>query len=355
MFISYFFLSQKPRQYPNYVSSSPSPSGVKAFYTYLEKKTDVKRWSNSPSLLSSKEENKVLIMIEPLFIPENKEMKAYKNFMEAGNTILLLKNNPKGMFDLETEMIAPNGKVQKVYNPKETAFHAELSSQTRLQAKQESEVLLHDEDGAIALKRSFGKGQLIVSVTPDWVINGNLLNNDHIPLLFTLINEGNSQKFMFDEYIHRDQNAPTSLTVYPKWFLVMLLQGVLFAIFWLWYRGKRFGSIFIRREETVRFSDEGIQALAAWYIRGRRYHDSLTIQADYVRLLIQERWGVPITKDWKEISSHFERKLLNMNSTEIHSLINGLKNILEKEKVSKQEYLLWSKKLDRLRKEVERG
>ncbi len=33
--------------------------------------------------------------------------------------------------------------------------------------------------------------------------------------------------------------------------------------------------------------------------------------------------------------------------------LNGLTNILEKEKISKQEYLLWSKKLDRLRKEVE--
>lgn len=353
MVISYFFLSQKPKQYANYVSDSPSPTGVKAFYTYLEKEKQVQRWSHSPSLLPNKEDKKALIIVEPFFIPENKEMNAYKDFMEAGNTIFLFQKNPKGMFDLKTEMFEPSEEPIQVFNQHETAYRAELSSPVRLQAKEEGEVLLHNSDGVIALKRSFGKGQLIVSITPEWVINGNVLEKDHIPLIMSLLNEGNEKIIMFDEYAHTGQNAPTILTTYPKWFLFLMIQGSLFTVLWLWYRGKRFGPIFIRREETVRFSDEGMQAIAAWYIRGRRYQDSLTIQADYVKLLIQERWGIPYTKDWKERSNHLERKLTGMNSAEIHSFINGLKKILEKDKVSKNEYLLWSKKIDRLRKEVE--
>ena len=44
-----FSYSPKLKSYPIYVSDSPSPTGVKAFYTYLEKKENgVKRWSHSP-------------------------------------------------------------------------------------------------------------------------------------------------------------------------------------------------------------------------------------------------------------------------------------------------------------------
>jgi hypothetical protein len=42
-----------------------------------------------------------------------------------------------------------------------------------------------------------------------------------------------------------------------------------------------------------------------------------------------------------------------LSAYEINSFLTGLINILEKEKISKQEYLLWSKKLEELRKEVE--
>ena len=44
-----------------------------------------------------------------------------------------------------------------------------------------------------------------------------------------------------------------------------------------------------------------------------------------------------------------------MPKAELTSLLNGLTEYVEKEKVSKQEYLLWSKKLDEIRKEVEAG
>ena len=357
LFISYFSASQAPKSYPKYVSESPSPTGVKAIFTFLhnEKKV-VKRWPHSPVQLPSSQNNQVLVMIEPYFMPDNEEMEAYKDFMKAGNTILLLKENPMGMFDLKT---APGGmefsidESPNVHNQNETAYLAEIKSLVRLQTKQEDEILLYDEAGATALKRPFGEGRLIVSISPEWVTNGELLNNDHIPLVISLFNEEPASSYLFDEYTHGVQNASTFMTLYPKWFLLLMLQGVLFTILWLWYNGKRFGPIFIPREETVRFSDEGIRALAAWYIRSRRYHDSLVIQADYVKLLLQERWGIPYSKEWTELSDTFEMKNRQWPKHEIRVLLNGLKKILEKEKVSKQEYLLWSKKLDRLRKEVE--
>jgi hypothetical protein len=136
-------------------------------------------------------------------------------------------------------------------------------------------------------------------------------------------------------------------------FLVLIFQGILLLLLWLWYKGKRFGPLLSEREEWVRFSDEGIQAIAAWYVKGRRYQDSLHIQADYVKLLLQERWHVPYSKEWQDLTPYVERKWLKMPVRELKSFLTGLADILNQEKINKQEYLLWSRKLEELRNEVE--
>ena len=81
----------------------------------------------------------------------SEEMDAYKDFMEAGNTILLFKENPKGMFDLKTALGGMEFSIDEspnVHNQNETAYLAEIKSLVRLQTKQEDEILLYDEAGA---------------------------------------------------------------------------------------------------------------------------------------------------------------------------------------------------------------
>lgn len=356
--ISYFSYTPKPQLYPNYVSDSPSPTGVKGLYTYLNKERKAKRWSHTPDLLPRGQANQLLMMVEPSIIPDEKQMKAYMDFVAAGNTILLLKNNPKGMFDFKTAPIADvddENTVMKVVDQNKKAYKAEIRSDFRLETRQGDIVLLHDQAGTVALKRNVGKGQLIVSVTPEWLTNGNILAKDHLPLVISLLNESGAPSILFDEYLHGKEDASSTLTVYPKWFILLILQGIILAILWLWLQGKRFGPIFAPREDSVRFSDEGIRALSAWYLRGRRYHDSLLIQADYVKLLLQEHWQIPYSREWQNLSDFLERKWQGMKPTEIHSFLKGLVAVLEKEKISKQEYLLWSRKLDQLQKEVEQG
>lgn len=338
------------------MSDSPSPTGVKAFYTFVEDKKEMKRWSFSPENLPKNEDKYLLLMVEPYFIPEKEKMEAYFEFMKNGNTILLFHNNPKGMFDLEIEHIGSEtfiGEDLLVSDTRGTSYRADLRSSIRLQTNEQDKILLKDEAGVLAFKRAIGKGQLIVSNSPEWLTNGSILSADHLPLILSLINEEGHTSLLYDEFVHGAQNSSTFLTLYPKWFLLLLLQGALIVILWLIARGRRFGPIFIPREESVRFSDEGIRALSAWYIRGRRYHESLLFQADYVKLLLQERWGIPVSKEWKDLSSPLERKWTNIPAHEIKSFLNELITILQKENVNKQEYLLWSKRLDRLRKEVE--
>lgn len=354
--ISFFSFSPEPKHYPNYVTESPSPTGVKAFYTYLTKEKKVKKWSHAPNLLSNGEKNQLLIMAEPYFFPKDEEMEAYIDFMEAGHTILLFKMNPKGMFDLTTAPIsgeAASDGVTDVYSLDGNIFRAEISSTVRLQTNELDEILLSDQEGTVAVKRFFGKGQLIVSIAPEWMANGKILDYDHLSLLSALLTEEEAYTILFDEYIHGGENAAKMSALYPKWFLMLMLQGIIIAVLFLWHKGKRFGPIDTPREETVRFSDESLQALSAWYIRGRRYRDSLLIQADYVKLLMQERWGIPYGKQWVDLSDVLVRKRINMPQKEIQSFLLGLSTILANEKINKQEYLLWSRKLDRLKKEVE--
>ncbi|WML60567.1 DUF4350 domain-containing protein [Neobacillus sp. PS2-9] len=357
--ISFFIYSQKPKSYPSYVSDSPAPTGVKAFYTFVKNEIGGKTWSYSPDLLPKEESHQLLVMVEPFFTPDRKETKAYLDFMKAGNTILLFKNNPKGMFDLNTgpfeESPSTSNDLMSVTNQNHVTFKAEMNSFIRLYPTDKDQLLLKDAAGAVALKRTYGQGQLIVTIAPEWMTNGNLLNHDHLPLILSLLDEAKPQNILFDEYLHTGKGTAGRLAVYPMWFLILLLQGILIMILWLWKKGKRFGPIFTPREDTVRFSDEGIQALTAWFIRGSRYQDSIRIQADYVKHLLQEHWRIPYSKEWRDSISLLEKKWKQMPSSEINSFLKGLEIILEKEKLSKQEYLLWSRKLDRLRKEVNEG
>ncbi|WP_066398723.1 DUF4350 domain-containing protein [Neobacillus mesonae] len=356
--ISYFSFSPQPKLYPSFVSDSPSPTGLKGFYTYLSKEMKAKRWNHSPEFLPKDQEKQLLIIAEPFNVPKSKQMQQYIDFIKAGNTILLLQNNPKGMFDVNiqpAETDESKNQTIKVYDHNKQAYKAKVNSFFRLEPHPDDAVLLYDSAGPVALQQTIGKGQLIIAVAPEWLTNKNILQHDHLPLVLHLLNETGVKSILFDEYLHGAESATSAWMVYPKWFILVLLQGMILTILWLWLQGKRFGPIFLPREATVRFSDEGIRALAAWYIRGRRYHDSLVIQADFVKLLLQERWQVPYSLEWKDASGFLERKWHGIKPAEIRSFLHGLTMVLEKEKISKQEYLHWSGRLNRLQKEVEQG
>ncbi|NMH70843.1 DUF4350 domain-containing protein [Bacillus sp. RO3] len=354
--IGVFLTPEKPKEYPAYVSESPSPSGVKALYSYLENESgSIKRWTLSPDRLSTTESNQLLIMIEPFSIPEKEDMEAYENFMKAGNTILLLMDNPKGMFHLKMILSEEEVDGTFIHDQKGNTYQTDLLSGVRLETSDRDDILLEDKAGTIAYSSPIGKGQLIVSTTPGWVTNGNILTNDHLSLVLTLLERGevDQRTILIDEYLHGGESEASLTTLYPQWLLLIILQLLILTVLWLWMRGKRFGSILVPREEMVRFSDERIKALSAWYLKGRQYKESVVIQADYLRVLFQERWGIPVNREWQELSQPLERRLSTVSKREIDAFISGIKAVLEKEHISKQEYVLWSKKIELFRKEVE--
>ncbi|MCR8848976.1 DUF4350 domain-containing protein [Rossellomorea sp. SC111] len=354
--IGVFLSPEKLKEYPSYISESPSPTGIKALYTYLENEGDsVRRWSLSPDRLSKKESGQILIMAEPFTVPDQEEMEEYEDFMRRGNTILLLKDNPKGMFDIKTEMIGDDPVLPLVRDGKGNTYETDTLSGVRLEEEAGDKVLLDDVDGTIAYSTDVGQGQLIVSTTPAWMTNGSILEKDHLSLILLLLNEAGAEEgtILFDEFLHGGESQASVATLYPQWLLLLILQSAIFTLLGLWMQGKRFGGILVPREEMTRFSDERIKALSAWYLKGKQYKASLLIQSDYVRILFQERWGIPTSKEWGDLKEPLERRLRTVSEKEIASFLMGIKGVLNKESISKQEYVMWSKRIELFRKEVE--
>lgn len=357
LLVSYTIVSKQPKDYPAYLSISPAPSGVKAIFTYLEQEnSEVTRWDYKPSKLPSVNDNNLLVMLEPLFVPETEEMEDYIQFMEAGNTVLLFQHNPGGMFEVKTKQVEPsNREYENITDKHGNKYKANLKSNVGIVAQEEDTILFQHNDIPVAIERSYGKGSLIIVNNPDWIVNSSLLNGDHLSIVLSLlqIEQTDWERILFDEYLHDQQHNVDFQSLYPMWFLLVLLQGGTVSVFYLWMRGKRFGPVISPREEFVRFSDEGIRALAAWFIRGRKYTYALGIQADYLKTIIQDHIGIPYHRDWIEIVDQFDHKVQTISKKEINEFLIGLKKVLEKEKISKQEFLYWSKKIDYVRKEVE--
>ncbi|MFS0673300.1 DUF4350 domain-containing protein [Ornithinibacillus sp. 179-J 7C1 HS] len=353
--LSYFLSANQLKEYPPYLSTSPSPLGVKGFYTYLNEEVDsVDRFEGVPSKLKNSD-NQLLIMVEPSLISEQRIMNDYISFMEAGNTILLLKNNLEGMFQISTTYATPTEDTVVIEDKYGAIFETTMFSEMRILPSSEDEVILEDDQGVVAIKRAYGNGNLIAVNSPDWVTNQYIVEAENLNVLFSLMEEENWSSIRFDEYSHRSTASQSITDIYPMWLLVASIQLILFTLLWLWYKGKRFGPIRVLREEYVRYSDERITALAAWYKKGKAYIESLNDQAEYLRLILREKWGISYQKDWKDLKEQLSLKLPMMKEEELNSFLLEIDAVLQKHEVTKQEYLLWSKRIDRLRKEVELG
>src|SRR5690606_1863749 len=190
--------------------------------------------------------------------------------------------------------------------------------------------------------------------SPDWLVNQYILEEDNLDVVLGLLEEESWNGVLFDEYTHQSKGNGV-IEVYPMWLLVAGLQLILLTLLWLLYKGKRFGPIQIPREDYVRFSDERITALATWYQKGKAYQESLNNQAEYLRLILREKWGISHQKEWKDLKELLITKVNEMTSEDLSTLLDEIESVLKKQQITKQEYLLWSKRLDRLRKEVEEG
>lgn len=348
-----FSRDNAPRQYPPYVSHSPSPTGTKALYTYLEESDiETKQWKSDPSSLT-KERNTLLLMIEPSSSLSMEETAYYERFMEKGNTIVFFSERPKGFFNLTMEDVEQFSEdVAFSYNGQRYELY--MSDFERFVLSDGDKSLLTNSAGTFGLERQFGEGRLIAIKGSNFLVNEYVTEAEHAEFITTLIEDiyEEGQVIIFDEFVHDSSRLSSFVNAFPIPIVVIFLQGIIIAILWLLYKGKRFGPIYEPRIDTVRFSDEGIVALASWYMREEKFEESLKVQADYVKQRLYDKWNIPYHWSWEDSKGLLKQKW-DLPNKDIEQFVDDLQQVLRKPHINKDEYVTWSKRLDDLRKEVE--
>lgn len=352
------FVPEPLKKYPPFVSDSPSPTGVKALYTYLQNNgTNVGTWNQGNGFPASDIGRQTMIMIEPYQPLGGPLEQHWINWMEQGNRIWLMVQDPREMFQLETtfEEKVEIKTVKKVFGNGDWKgqYEGVIDSKHRLIPQKGDQVLLRDEQGVLALIRSFGKGELMVTLTPEWVQNENILKEDHITLITPFLDKIANDVVWFNESIHGYKQQGAFAAAYPQWFLMILAQFLLIGIFFIWWKGKRFGPIEIPRAARVRFNDERIRAMAAWYERSGFYQEALLMQQNFLRNLLQEKWYIPENLDLSSMLSHVSSRLTSEQLTRWKKVWEEGDKVKDRKNISRREFLHLSQQFDRIRKEIE--
>ncbi|SHN31188.1 DUF4350 domain-containing protein [Gracilibacillus kekensis] len=354
--VSVFTRNSTPTPYPPYLVESPAPTGLKGFYTYLNQ--NQYQVEDSESLPNKTSTGEVRFLLNPPIYSENSVEKHYQDYLKNGNTIILAKQNPDSLFGIETEYA-----MEAFFNEEDQTLEVTHQNQSfdvlhdsthRIVLHEDDRVLLKDEFGVLAIERELGEGSLIVLTEPDWLTNGQITKEQHLDVLFTILPIQDMETVIFDEYGLTDSGGLVSpFALYPNWSYILLVQGIIATIFLLWHQGKRFGPITTVREETVRFSDERLKALAIWQLKGKNYQPSIKDQLDYLQEAIRQRYGIPYYKSWQDRLNSIEGKLTSMSAIELNQIAKGFETITEQQTLNKQEFLKWSGEIDKIREEVE--
>lgn len=354
--LSIFGQRRTLEEYPPFVSYSPSPTGTKALYTYLmEEGIETKQWKHPPDLLQT-EKKALLIMIEPAVKLSKKDLQSYEKFIKTGNTLLLFSENPEALFNIEMDFVIESIDEQQKFSYNHQEYRLQLNPLQEIVGAEQGERFLTLDSKTYGIKRNYGEGQLIVIKASNLLMNSKITKEEHAEFITDLLKDvyREGETILFDEYVHGRSQVKAYIKAYPAWFIVLMLQMILVTVFWLFYKGKRFGPIYTPRGEIVRFGDEAITSLASWHLQAKRYQDSLKIQADYTKQLLQEVWEIPYHFSWTESESLLKEKW-KVPEKNINNFVRGLERVLKNKKIQREEYVKWSKRLDDLRKEVDKS
>ncbi|RXZ76674.1 DUF4350 domain-containing protein [Paenibacillaceae bacterium] len=366
--------------HPPYVSSSAAPDGVKALYTLLqEKKLPASQWKKPWRALPGTA-NQTMVVIEPHNVSDQ-EMEEMDAWVKRGNHLLLFSSNPyywdhvlleyrekpsrdnstvkaddgTQPEDMGNEQI---GEPEPVRVPAPVAVtdllrpdnDAPLSAlvETRIRIKEEHgiEPLLTDELGIIAAQFAAGDGSISVFLTPEWTRNDQIAQHAHFELIWPYLQQNNGGALWFDEYHHGFQDKPGALAIYPDWLLALLLQVVIGAMLWLWYKAVRFGPAYTPRSWVTRSGDETLLAAAGWYERSRLAREALSHQKNYIRSLMRTNWGVRTDANDRQVIAAAKRHWDKEDIEQLSHLLDCWRAAEQTPRYSTKQFVFDSRKAD---------
>lgn len=349
---SYYLTAPALEEYSAYRVDSPAPNGTKAFYQSLaELDFPVERFTEHPSQVASGPETAFFLFNPPMFM-EASLVDQYVAYVESGGTLFLITDQPTELFAsniIPIDLVGEKGAV----SVGDQTYQNSLNAWLRLRLEANDQALITDDYGVIALSQSHGLGQVIQMVEPSWFSNEFILADDHLITITDTFDLTNYQRIYFETYHYITESGLSAYDVTPKPIILFSLILLTITLLYFWLKGKRFGPASRLREQDVRFGDERIRALANWQIKGRNYQEGLTTQVDYLKFILFERTGIPITASKQDYQQVLTRILDSQTDKSIRSFVDQLETILDSDSINKQEFLEWSNRIDQIRREVE--
>ncbi|MBM7542083.1 DUF4350 domain-containing protein [Amphibacillus cookii] len=352
LIIASYYLTDEPLEdYPSYHVESPAPDGVRGFYQTLDQLNYPVQYYDQRINQWQDPTDTVLFLFDPPFHLDEQAISDYEAFLNAGGTIYYIAKDPSLTFNLDTNR-ALNLEEELTVEIGNQQYQALSHSGHRIDLFPNDDVLAQDQAGAIAVARRYGQGELVVITEPDWFTNQMILEAEHLDIITETVDLSTTH-ILFDTYQHIYETSSPLIEVYPAPFIMLALGLALVTLLYLWMNGKRFGMARELREQKVRFGDERIRALANWQIRGKNYREALVVQVDYLKQLIFEKTGTPVTASWSQYEQVLVRLLKQRSLESIQSFTAKLVEQLEQENINKQQFIEWTKYINQIRREVE--
>lgn len=359
LFLTIGYVGFKPNatDYPAYLSFSADRDGTKALKLLFESKGNaVKEWRQSWRFLPQTQ-RQALVVIEPDSLQPG-EQAAILDWIEQGNDLILFQQDPSDWEEqfATAERVVPGSYWRYVEQPgtgEDFRGKAVVDATVRLAKADDVTVLLQDNQGILAAKRKIGKGNMLLFLTPEWLQNKNILEHDHFALLWPYL-QAKYTAVWFDEFHHGYRQQPGLLAVYPQWLLFLTAQIAVAGLLWIWRKGKRFGPVYTRREWVVRRGDETLLAVAGWYEHRRLARDACRHQAQYMRRLFQEKWGLSSKASDQDIISMARMHWDERTALRLKGLLTHLQEMENRKRYGKDELLHDSRWMDEMISRLEK-
>lgn len=360
------YAAEKKTDYPPDISFSADQDGLKALRTLLKGKTaSVKDWRRSWQELPGGG-NGVLVAVSPHDV-NNKEREPLLSWIKAGNRLIYIAWEPPSTLHIPGLSAEggtapdnrPGESVRIARHGDNSANGAQLSaaapfSTKRLSKASGAEAIFSDDRGVLAARYPYGQGDVTVILTPEWLRNSQILQQDHFELLWpVLLEAAGGRNVWFDEFHHGYRAKPGLLEVYPAWMLAAYAEVALAVLLWLWRKGKRFGPVHTPREWVVLRGDETLKAVAGWYRRRRLMADAIMEQEQYLRKLLSERYGVRTTAAPAELVQAVRMNAGDEAAGKLKSLLGRLQELRKGKRYASKSFLADSAAMAEIGRAVE--
>jgi len=316
---------------------SRSPDGYGAWYAFMsERGTSIQRWQKPFEQLKNQSAI-ALVRIYPRPLPEFFSSQAERDWVEKGNTLVLLGvSQPVTAASFTTLQNSSSG---------------EIKIDTRRRKEKPTNALLGDRFGAVVWSEQLGRGQIIYCVTSYLAANAYQDFRSNYEFLAQLVTRSKNP-VLVDEYLHgyKDEDVIEAeiggdvLSYLAKTPLFPLsIQGLIIVLLIIWASNRRFGKPITLSSSAIDNSTAYIQALAGILQKAKSSEFLIATIAKEEQRQLQKALGLEESLLSKQSLIDIWVEQTGKPATELESLLK-----VSSQKMSDIDLLIWMKKWQKI-------